>query len=66
MNEKDHRLQIGLMARSVEGELENKESEKCYEWRWFDLDNLPDPLFIGYEAQIRGMIKDADILIENQ
>lgn len=33
------------IATNWEGEVSNMEPEKCEEWKWFGLHNLPDPLF---------------------
>ena len=42
---KQHWLTIGFIARHFEGEPELKEPEKFEEWKWFGIDNLPEPLF---------------------
>jgi len=33
-----------------EGDPEVREPTKCAEWKWFDLDNLPSPLFRSFEG----------------
>lgn len=40
-----HYVDIGLIADWVSGEPQNLEPDKREEWEWFDLDNLPEPLF---------------------
>lgn len=40
-----HYVDIGLIADWKRGEPEVIESEKCESWEWYDLDNLPTPLF---------------------
>ena len=47
-----HYIQTGFLAEGVEGEPELKEPERCSEWRWFDLNELPEPLFIGHHKLI--------------
>jgi len=47
-----HYIQTGFLAEGVRGEPELKEPELCYEWRWCDLDNLPEPIFIGHQKLI--------------
>ncbi len=36
---------VGFVCENFEGEVIEKEPEKISEWNWFDLDNLPSPLF---------------------
>jgi len=40
-----HYVDIGLIAEWKSGEPEVKEPEKCEGWTWYDLDQLPQPLF---------------------
>ena len=40
-----HYVDIALVADWKSGEVELKEPEKCEGWDWYDLDNLPTPLF---------------------
>jgi 8-oxo-dGTP diphosphatase len=47
-----HYIQTGFLAKGVEGEPELKEPDRCSEWRWFALDDLPDPIFIGHQKLI--------------
>jgi 8-oxo-dGTP diphosphatase len=41
-----HYLTIYIISEYDSGELINKEPEKCLEWKWFDMDELPKNLFI--------------------
>ncbi len=52
-----HYLQIGLEAFEVEGELILKEPNKCSEWEWFDVNKLPQNLFIPHIKQIHNYLK---------
>lgn len=49
MNLKDyapkHFVDIGLIADWQNGEPQILEPEKCEGWDWYDIDNLPQPLF---------------------
>lgn len=40
-----HYIHIGLIADWESGEPKNLEPEKCEGWSWYDLDNLPKPIF---------------------
>ena len=40
-----HYVDIGLMADWQSGEPELKEPEKCEGWDWYEMTNLPKPLF---------------------
>lgn len=38
-------LTIGLLSEDFEGEAKTMEPDKITDWQWFDLDQLPEPLF---------------------
>ena len=40
-----HYVHIGLVAGYKSGEPKTLEPEKATEWIWYDLDNLPEPMF---------------------
>ncbi len=40
-----HYINIGLLADWKSGELQNLEPDKCEGWDWYDLSNLPSPLY---------------------
>lgn len=40
-----HYINIGLLADWKSGELQNLEPDKCEGWNWYDLNNLPSPLY---------------------
>lgn len=40
-----HFVTIGLFCDEFEGEPEVREPEKITEWDWFELDNLPKPMY---------------------
>lgn len=40
-----HYVGIGLIADWVSGEPKVLESDKCENWNWYDVENLPEPLF---------------------
>lgn len=42
-----HYVHIGLKAEWKSGEPQNLELEKCEGWGWYDIDDLPQPIFYG-------------------
>jgi len=38
-------LSVGLLAQEYEGKLRHREPSQNTEWQWFDLEELPTPLF---------------------
>lgn len=47
-----HYVDIGLIADWKSGEPQLMEPERCEGWDWYDLDNLPTPLFKTQESYI--------------
>lgn len=47
-----HYVDIGLMAQWKSGEPKVMEPEKCEGWEWYDMDNLPKPLFGTIDSYI--------------
>lgn len=47
-----HYVDIGLMAQWISGEPQILEPEKCEGWGWYDMDNLPQPLFSTIDSYI--------------
>ncbi len=52
-NERFHNVHITLLADYKSGELTIKEPEKYTSWDWYDVDNLPAPLFKNCELSIK-------------
>jgi len=48
-----HYLGLGVKAECIGGSLKTMEPEKCFEWRWFSLDNLPDKILDNTEGIIK-------------
>jgi len=48
-----HYVHINFLADEVEGEPRIMEPNKCYEWRWFLLSELPLNLFLGHRDTIK-------------
>ncbi len=47
-----HHIQFLFVAKSISGEPELREPGLCDEWRWFNLENLPENLFIAHKKSI--------------
>lgn len=45
MVESAHFVTISLFSDDFEGEPEVKEPDEIIQWQWFDLDNLPEPIY---------------------
>lgn len=48
-----HYLNIGIKAKYAGGEPKVCEPDKCKEWQWFNLDNLPGKMLEGTQLVIR-------------
>ncbi|MDD4938164.1 MAG: NUDIX hydrolase [Candidatus Shapirobacteria bacterium] len=54
--EKKHYITIFIVANYFSGEVRIMEPNKCREWKWFDWDNLPQPLFLPIKNLIKQKI----------
>lgn len=57
--EKKHYITLFVLAQYEGGAPEIREPEKCQEWRWFEWNDLPTPLFLS----IQNLIEDGFQLI---
>ena len=48
-----HFVTIGLLCEKFDGEVKVMEPDEITRWEWFDLDNLPTPLFKPSEKVLR-------------
>jgi len=55
--ENNERVDVFFVAENWDGEIENKEPNKCDDLSWFDLNNLPENI-IPYVKQAIDCIKD--------
>ena len=46
-DENKHYITIFMLAKYIAGEPKVLEIDKCESWQWFDLNNLPDQLFLS-------------------
>jgi len=47
-----HFVDVGLVVDWASGEPKNMEPDKCEGWAWYDINNLPEPLFKGCYSAI--------------
>ncbi len=45
INQYAHFVTVGLIAESYEGEPQVLEPDEMIEWKWFDINNLPDNMY---------------------
>lgn len=59
-------ITLYFLAEHIDQEPRVMEPEKCVEWRWFDLDALPEPLFepLAYH-QILGKLDDRSAWLDS-
>ena len=48
-----HYIQIGFRAKNIVGNPELREPDRCEEWKWFSLDELPGNIFVAHIEQIQ-------------
>lgn len=50
----DHRIQVGFIVDDAVGDVELREPEYCYEWRWFTFEELPwEEIFSPFAKQLK-------------
>ena len=51
-------LRFIFLIEGYTGEVVNNEPDKCDGWEWFDLDNLPKPVFVGHVKVLKFFLSD--------
>ncbi|NCO80349.1 NUDIX domain-containing protein [bacterium] len=51
-----HFVTIGFLCKDFEGEAKVMEPDEITEWKWFDLNNLPSPLYFPSERIIKNYL----------
>jgi ADP-ribose pyrophosphatase YjhB (NUDIX family) len=51
--ENSHYVQINFISHQWSGSLENKEPDKCEEWKWVPISELPTEIFYAHEPILR-------------
>ena len=57
-----HYVHINFLAKNFKGEPRVTEPDKFAEWKWFGLDNLPEPIFIGHQKFIPAFLKNISFI----
>ncbi len=52
----NHFVTIGFLCRNFKGEPKVMEPDEITEWKWFNLDNLPSPIFFPSEKIIKNYL----------
>lgn len=48
-----HFITVGLLCEEFEGEVETREPDEITEWKWFELNELPDPIYFVSEKILK-------------
>jgi 8-oxo-dGTP diphosphatase len=59
-----HFVTIGFLATDFSGEVKVMEPDEITEWQWFDLDNLPSPLYFP-SAEVLRNYKEHKFYLKN-
>ncbi len=58
-------LRFTFLIEEYSGEIKNNEPDKCDGWEWFDLDSLPEPIFVGHIKPLKSFLSGKkDLFIE--
>lgn len=60
--ENKHYVTLFVIANSLSGEPKITEPDKCKQWKWFKLDELPEPLFLPLKNLLKDDISLADVI----
>ena len=60
-----HYVRFTFLIQDFLGEVVNKEPDKCDGWKWFDLNKLPEPIFVGHQKVLKlFLLGKKDYLVE--
>ena len=51
-----HFVTIGFLCQEFKGEAKVMEPDEITKWQWFDLNNLPDPIFFPSEKIVKNYL----------
>ena len=60
-----HFITIGLFSDNFKGEAKVMEPDEITEWKWFDLDNLPSPIFFPSAKVLENYKKNKFYISDN-
>lgn len=64
-NEHAHFITIGMLCRDFSGEAKVMEPDEITEWKWFDLHNLPKPLYFPSEKILKNYFEKKFYISKN-
>lgn len=53
IDERGHYLHMSFLLKKFSGEIKNMEPDLCYEWKFFDLSNLPENIFKPHQKIVK-------------
>jgi 8-oxo-dGTP diphosphatase len=51
-------IRFVFLIEDFSGEVVNKEPDRCEGWKWFSLDKLPKPIFVGHVKVLEFFLSD--------
>ena len=61
-----HWIHFAFKVTDVSSEVQNKEPNKCYEWGWFNIQELPTPIFFGHRKLLQAFIANSGLLVDEE
>lgn len=58
LEDSSHYLHVNFLAEGIVDEPILMEPDKCYEWKWFNLNELPKNIFIGHRRCIPAFLEN--------
>ena len=60
-----HHITTILEGKYIEGDLFTNEKDKCAMWKWYDLNDLPTPLFSGIDDLLKNYTKNITTIVSD-
>lgn len=61
-----HYITLFVLANARDGEPQVMEVDKCKQWQWFELDSLPEPLFLPIQNLLKAHQDDLSSLLKGE
>ena len=58
IDERGHYLHISFLLEKFNGEIQCMEPELCYEWKFFEIDNLPQDIFKPHQKILKNYFRN--------